>query len=195
MFAYVESEKPTLKKNKKTPMKNEPREVLEEYLSQAEDRWHRLLKESKERRFRKPDVPSGKTKQQTYTRVTEEKDWEELEEDLKQAEKRWMQSLQESDTKKQKPEVLLWGPRPKTLSKRKAKEEEIKFEIFPLPKPQRLRGDFINQRKLDLTLLNHELTYETNEDRIQAIRAKITSIKKEINNHRTQKKKKKQKQQ
>lgn len=120
--------------------------------------------------------------------------WEDIVEALGQAEKRWEKQLQETNTSaEEKPDILYLGPKPRKIKSRKAIEEEIKYEIFPLPKPWKNRGDFVNRCKKELTLLNLTLAQEANEDRRKQIEAKRSKVKAEIKAYRKQKKNNKKK--
>lgn len=165
-------------------MGEEPQEILEEKLGQAEARWYKLLEERKNRYLEKPDV----IKQEIETFHTREEDWRELKKKLREAEERWRKQLLETKDPHSliKPEILQLGPRPREIKRRPKKDEEAKFEIFPLPKQRGLRGGFVNVRKNDLSILNNDLRYEKDEHKIQAINRRIACIKKEITTHRKQ---------
>lgn len=117
--------------------------------------------------------------------------WEEIVENLRQAEERWQRLLKESSNpgSVEKPEILHLGPKPRTIKRQIPKEEEVKFEIFPLPKPRKNRGDVVNRCKQQLTLLRAQLSQETNEDRRKLFETSINKQKDEIKAYRKQKKK------
>lgn len=170
-------------------MDEESQEFLEECLKQAEIRWHKLLEESTRRAEKQHRVPEQK-------RTTVEEKWRELTTELREAEEHWKKLVKETENPSTlvKPAILQLGPRPRIIRRRNIKEEDIKFEIFPLPKPRRERGGFVRNRKNELTVLNNDLKYEKEDEKIQAIKRRIARIKKEINTYRKQaKKNKKQK--
>lgn len=114
--------------------------------------------------------------------------WDEILGNLKIAEENWRKLLEDNRTPEQKPEILLAGPKPRTINKR-AQDTEVKYEIFPLPKLKKSRGDFVNRSKKELTILNNELTYTNCAIRKGQIEEKIEDIKKNIRTYRKEKRK------
>lgn len=154
-------------------MEEESQEYLEEYLRQAEVRWYQLLEEGS----KKIDKKDPRTEE-----------WQELAVTIEKGNKHWEKKVEKSDNPSSlvKPEVLLLGPRPKVIRKQKPVEEEIQFEIFPLPKPRGTRGGYINRKKRDLSCLDVNLKYETDENEKLRIKKRITDIKKDISAYRRQ---------
>lgn len=150
-------------------MEEESLEELEQTIKEVEIRWAKLLEESKDRELAKEN---------------RQEKWNKLITTINQVEK----CYNKDNNGKEKPEVLQIGPRPKTIKNTK-REEDIKFEIFPLPKPKKNRGDFVNRSKLQLTILNLNLKSETDSSRIESIKAQLVQIKKEIKSFRRQAKK------
>lgn len=164
-------------------MEEEPLEVLEEYVKQAELRWYRLLEESNRQQT------TGR--KQKATRVTKEEEWEETIECIKKTEELWSKNPSSTE----KPKILNLGPKPRIIQKKKPKQEKYLFEIFPLPKPHRLRNGFTCRLKRELNVLNNELAYDISQERRTIIEAQIKTMKKQINDFRKKKAQEKKKKQ